>query len=121
MVSAAVVPVMFRLPVTALASTTSMLLYWPPVAASVTLVPVKSEVSSRVSSPVPPVTVAAPAPSTKVVATLSLPVRVTADAALASMTSMPDRVVPSRLTLPVTVLASFRVSVPSPPVTVSEP
>ena len=91
---------MFRLPATALASTTSMPVML--VAPRSTLVPVKSEVSSRVSVPVPPVTVAAPAPSTKVVAVSALPVRVRLPVtALASTTSMFLMSVPSMANVPV--------------------
>ena len=61
----------------------------------------------------------------KVVAVSALPVRVRLPVtALASTTSMPVMLVAPRSTLvPVTVLASSRVSVPVPvpPVTVSEP
>ena len=66
-----------------------------------------------VSLPLPPVMVSA----------ASVPVMFTAvSTELASTTSMPVMLVAPRSTLvPVTVLASFRVSVPAPPVTVSVP
>ena len=133
-------PVMLTAVVTALASTTSMLLYWSPEAASATLSPAKSEVSFRVSVPVPPSMVSVPvtAPPTVKVSAAEPPVRSRlapafrpADTSkvvapvLPLNFSMPDTdtaVSPILLSVPsaakvmaAAVPVSSKVSVPSPP------